>query len=111
MRDIPRTAPCPYYAQIWVIGQGRGNTGIDYLNVDSSPARQYIDRRTAGQEVKHHLRCDLLGITGYALRNHTMVSRRDNQRLATDYRSGSSKHPCNLNGQALQPPQTARRLN
>ena len=91
-RDVagPRAHRAPHQAGR-VGGDGGGDADVGDDDFGPGVPGEDVDGRPAGAEVRHHLRGDLLGPRGDALRDHAMVGRehRDGHRLGHGRRAAA----------------------
>ena len=93
-----------------MVRQRCGHTCVDDNQTDAHIPRHDVDRRAARQEVVHHLRRDLLGVGGDALRHDAMVSSGHNDCLATGLGAFGAEYARELYGQRFQAAQAAGRF-
>ena len=93
-----------------MVGQRRGHPGIDDDEVHSRPTRHDVDRRTARQEVQHHLGRDFLGVPRDPLSDHAVIGSGHNDGLPSHRWLRSTEYARQLDGQFFQPAQAARRF-
>jgi hypothetical protein len=86
------------------------DAGVHDLQRAAVLAREYIDRRAAGQEVFHHLPGHALGIGRDTFGDDAVVAREhdDGRRAQCDV--DALLHQAELDGQLFQHPEAARRL-
>ena len=93
-----------------MLWQRRGYSGIDDHETHTRLPRHDVDRRPACKEVQHHLRGDFLRIAGNALRDHTVVSGSNDDRLAAYRGPFGPEYARQLDGEFLQSPEAPGRF-
>jgi hypothetical protein len=101
----------PALPQARVRVQGRAHPDVDHLHVGTDPAREGVDHRAAGQEVRHHLGGHLLGPRRHALGVHPVVAgeHRDGGRLGERWRA-RPRDPGEGHGEVLDAAERATRF-
>ena len=84
-----------------MLRQRCGHAGVDNHKFHPRLARHDVDRRAARQEVEHHLRRNILGIAGDALRDHSVISGGHDDRLAPQCWALGPEYSRQLDGELL----------
>ena len=85
-----------------------GHAHVHYHDPRAGQTRQHVDGRASIEKVDDHLGCDLRGIGAHPLRRYPMVASHHNDSFIFGSRAQVACDARQLNGELLQPAQTAR---